>query len=89
MREKAMEKPIMSSFDFSEKFLTGTIINYFIHCKRQCWLFAHRINLEENSELVKIGRAIHADKQTQEIEIDNIKIDKISDEYLTEIKKSY
>lgn len=75
-------------FDFREETLTGTIINYFQHCKRQCWLFAHKINLEDNSELVKIGRAIHEAKETQEVEIDNIKIDKISDEYLTEIKKS-
>lgn len=73
---------------YNEKNLTGTIINYYIHCKRQCWLFANRINLEDNSELVKIGRAIHEAKNTEEIEIDNIKIDKISAEYLTEIKKS-
>lgn len=78
----------MKSYDFREENLTGTIINYYMHCKRQCWLFAHRINLEDNSELVKLGKAIHEEKQTQEIEIDNIKIDKISDEYLTEIKKS-
>ncbi len=78
----------MNSCNFREENLSGTIINYYIHCKRQCWLFAHRINLEDNSELVKLGRAIHEEKQTQEIEIDNIKIDKISDEYLTEIKKS-
>lgn len=73
---------------FKEENLTGTIINYFYHCKRQCWLFANKINLEDNSELVKIGKAIHEAKETQEITIDNIKIDKISDEYLTEIKKS-
>ncbi len=78
----------MNFYDFREENLTGTIINYYMHCKRQCWLFAHRINLEDNSELVKLGKAIHEEKQTQEIEIDNIKIDKISDEYLIEIKKS-
>lgn len=73
---------------FTEENLTGTIINYYHHCKRQCWLFANKINLEDNSELVKIGKAIHDSKETQEISIDNIKIDKISDKYLTEIKKS-
>ena len=41
---------------FKEENLTGTIINYFYHCKRQCWLFANKINLEDNSELVKIER---------------------------------
>lgn len=78
----------MNLSDFKEENLTGTIINYYVHCQRQCWLFAHKINLEDNSELVKLGKAIHEAKETQEIEIDNIKIDKISDEYLTEIKKS-
>ncbi len=87
-KDLATKTRIAKFYDFREENLTGTIINYFQHCKRQCWLFAHKINLEDNSELVKIGRAIHEAKETQEVEIDNIKIDKISDEYLTEIKKS-
>lgn len=87
-KDLATKTQIAKFYDFREENLTGTIINYFQHCKRQCWLFAHKINLEDNSELVKIGRAIHEAKETQEVEIDNIKIDKISDEYLTEIKKS-
>ena len=78
----------MNSYSFKEENLTGTIINYYHHCKRQCWLFAHKINFEDNSELVKIGRAIHEAKNSEEITIDNIKIDKITNEYLTEIKKS-
>jgi len=72
--------------------ITGTMINYYFHCKRQCWLFANRINLEDNSEDVHIGRVLHEiaseGKENSEISIDNIKIDKITDEYLTEIKKS-
>jgi CRISPR-associated exonuclease Cas4 len=48
--------------------------------------------LEDNSEIVKIGKAIHEDKAAKsnnaEIEIDNIKLDKLTSEYLTEIKKS-
>lgn len=72
--------------------MTGTMINYYFHCKRQCWLFANRINLEDNSEDVHIGRILHEiaseGKENSEISIDNIKIDKITDEYLTEIKKS-
>ena len=39
--------------------LTGTIVNYYFHCKRQCWLFYNRINLEDNSEDVRIGRVLH------------------------------
>lgn len=72
--------------------ITGTIINYYIHCKRQCWLHAHRINLEDNSEEVRIGKVLHElaaeGKKNTEISIENIKVDKITDEYLVEMKKS-
>lgn len=67
--------------------ITGTIINYYIHCKRQCYLHYHRINLEDESGLVKIGKALHERHNTEEIEIDNIKLDKIKGEFVTEIKK--
>lgn len=39
--------------------ITGTIINYYFHCKCQCYLFANRINMEDNSEDVRIGRVLH------------------------------
>lgn len=72
--------------------VNGTLINYYFHCKRQCWLHGNRVNLESNSEEVNIGKAIHniktQDSKNAEVEIDNIKIDKITDEYVVEIKKS-
>lgn len=70
--------------------LTGTIVNYYSHCKRQCWLFYHKINMEDNSEDVRIGRVLHAlsAEKEDELSIDNIKLDKITDEYVVEIKKS-
>lgn len=70
----------------------GTLINYYFHCKRQCYLHGNRLNLEDNSETVKIGKAIHeeksADSKNSEIAIENIRIDKLTSEYLVEIKKS-
>lgn len=72
--------------------MNGTIINYYFHCKRQCYMFAHRLNLEDNSEIVRIGKAIHEDKakssENSEIKIDNIALDKINSKYVVEIKKS-
>lgn len=72
--------------------ITGTIINYYFHCKRQCWLFANRINLEDNSEDVRIGRVLHELKsensKNSEISIDNVRIDKLTEDYLVEMKKS-
>ena len=71
--------------------INGTLINYYFHCKRQCYLFGNRLNMEDNSEEVKIGRTLHEERKERgytEISIDNIKIDKLTGEYLTEIKKS-
>lgn len=72
--------------------ITGTIVNYYIHCKRQCWLFAHDMNFEEDSEDVQIGRILHEirseGRQNAEIQIEGIKVDKLTDEFVVEIKKS-
>ena len=72
--------------------ITGTLVNYYFHCKRQCWLFGNRINLEDNSEDVRIGRVLHElkdeEKGNTEISIENIKIVRITKDYLIEIKKT-
>lgn len=72
--------------------INGTLMNYYFHCRRQCYLHGNRLNLEDNSELVQIGRAIHEEKaqdyDNTEIAIENIKLDRLTSEYLTEIKKS-
>jgi len=74
--------------------INGTLINYYFHCKTQCWLFANKINLEDNSEDVAIGRVLHllkdldTNNKNTEITIENIKIDKITEKYLIEVKKS-
>jgi len=72
--------------------ITGTLINYYFHCKTQCWLHANRINLEDNSEDVRIGKILHEINEERgkktEISIDNVKIDKITRDYLVEVKKS-
>lgn len=72
--------------------VTGTLINYYFHCKRQCYLFYHRMNLEDNSEDVKIGKILHEikalDGNNTELKFENIAIDKITDRYVMELKKS-
>lgn len=71
--------------------VNGTLINYYFHCKRQCYLHGNRLNLEDNSEQVKIGKAIHEEKaeaDNTEIALENICLDRLTNEYLTEIKKS-
>ncbi|WP_207729592.1 CRISPR-associated protein Cas4 [Clostridium chrysemydis] len=71
--------------------VNGTLINYYFHCKRQCYFHGNRLNLEDNSENVSIGKALHEERNkcnNTEIEIENIKIDKLTKEYLIEVKKS-
>lgn len=72
--------------------INGTIINYYFHCKRQCYLFANRINMEDNSEDVRIGRVLHQikaqDNKNSEIKYDNMAMDKVTDNYVIELKKS-
>lgn len=71
--------------------VNGTLMNYYFHCKRQCYLHGNRLNLEDNSEQVKIGKALHEErdkKENTEIALENIRLDKLSSEYLTEVKKS-
>lgn len=72
--------------------INGTLVNYYYYCKRKCYLFANRINLEDNSEDVRIGRVLHElkslDNNSSEIKIQNISIDKIDSKYVIEFKKS-
>lgn len=68
------------------------MISYYIICKTKLWLHANRINLEDNSEDVRIGKVLHQINEEKnkntEISIDNVKIDKLTKEYLIEVKKS-
>lgn len=72
--------------------ITGTIINYYFHCKRQCYLFANRINLEDNSEDVRTGKVLHEikakDGKNTEIKYENMVLDKVTSSYIEEYKKS-
>ena len=72
--------------------VNGTLISYYFVCKTKLWLHANRINLEDNSEDVRIGKILYEineeKSQNAELSIDNIKIDKLTKEYLVEVKKS-
>ena len=71
--------------------VNGTLVNYYFHCRRQCYLFGNRLNMEDNREKVKIGKAIHEERNNREnteLAIENIRLDKLTGEYLTELKKS-
>ena len=70
--------------------ISGTLISYYFVCKTKLWLFANRINLEDNSEDVRIGRVLHeiSEDRVSEVSFESIKIDKITKDYVIEVKKS-
>jgi len=75
--------------------IKGTLVHYYTFCQRRCFLHAHNITCEDNSELVKIGKFFHEERAEQknlqkdilELELEGIKIDQIDDKYVTEFKK--
>jgi CRISPR-associated exonuclease Cas4 len=78
------------------KHITGTHIAYLHLCHRKLWLFAHGLNMEQQSDLVTEGRLIqeHSYPQRaerwQEIAVEGIRIDHFDAVHgiLREVKKS-
>lgn len=74
--------------------INGTQINYYFICKTKLWLFSHNIQLEDESENVKLGKILHEDsfKREKDFLIDNlINVDfiKLSDSVeIHEVKKT-
>lgn len=71
--------------------MNGILMQYYYFCKRKLWLSFNRFNLENNSEDVQIGKILHEEldnHKNTEIEIDGIKIDKLTKDYVVEVKKS-
>lgn len=70
--------------------INGSLINAFYYCKRECWLLFNRINLEDSSPDVRMGKILHELKEDKnsEVSINGIKIDKIKKSFLIEYKKS-
>jgi CRISPR-associated exonuclease Cas4 len=65
-------------------------MNYYFICPIKMWLHYHKINLEDNSEDVRIGKVLHeiSENQVDEVSFEGIKVDKITKDYVVEVKKS-
>lgn len=73
--------------------VTGIMIYYYFICERKLWYFINEINMEQNSELVSIGKILDETSYSREkknIMIDNtINIDFIENSaVLHEVKKT-
>lgn len=79
---------------FKEEQITGTLVNYFVTCKREAWLYAHKIHANQDDENVLMGKAISQIKEAkmQDFPFSNLHFDKLSRErghyMITEYKKS-
>lgn len=55
--------------------IIGTQINYYFICKTKLWLFSHHIKMEQESELVSLGKMLHQDsykRDKRDQTIDNL-----------------
>ncbi len=71
--------------------VSGTKIYYFYTCHRQLWFFDKNINMEQNSERVKLGKLLSSNsylrRTRREIQIDEtITIDILEDKNVIEVK---
>lgn len=76
-----------------KKSITGMMVYYYFVCKRKLWFFSNNLTMEENSELVGIGKLIDETtykREKKDISIDgNVSIDFLSDwKVIHEVKKS-
>lgn len=71
---------------------TGTEVGYFFICRKKLWWFHHGIQMETESDRVKLGKLVHEnsyERKKKEISIDNkIVLDWQSDGVIHEVKLS-
>jgi CRISPR-associated exonuclease Cas4 len=78
----------------TETNVTGVMFNYHLVCHTKLWYFAHNIQMEQESDIVALGRLTHEEHYTrdtskEEFTFAGIKLDRITpDGYVHEIKKS-
>ena len=73
--------------------MTGTQINYYFLCHRKLWLFTHKIDMEQNSDTVAMGKFISEStykREDHEIQIDDVVLDFYDEKtkIIHEVKKS-
>jgi CRISPR-associated exonuclease Cas4 len=76
--------------------ISGVMVQYFIACKRELWLFSHKIDFNDEDENIRLGRLIHKmffkRQKRRNLNIDNlISIDltkKDENLIVVEVKKS-
>ncbi len=74
--------------------ITGVMFNYYLLCHTKLWLFSHNIQMEQESDVVALGKLTHEehysrDASKEAFTLAGIKLDRITpDGAIHEIKKS-
>ncbi|WOE71222.1 CRISPR-associated protein Cas4 [Hydrogenimonas thermophila] len=80
---------------FTPELISGTTVHYYVTCKREAWLYAHKVSADQSDENILMGKALAEikEKDLHQFPFSNLKFDKIGKErghYLvTEYKKSF
>ena len=43
---------------FCKDQITGTLVNYYVICRREAWLYAHHIHADQEDENVLMGKTL-------------------------------
>lgn len=74
--------------------VTGVMIQYYVACKRELWLFANQINMNYDNEDINIGKLIHEksySRESKDVNLGEVAFDfvrKGKNSTIFEIKKS-
>ena len=79
---------------FNQDLITGTLIHYYVTCKREAWLYSRKISANQEDENILMGKALAEvkEKNLQEFPFSNLQFDRIGKQrghyLITEYKKS-
>lgn len=79
---------------FDPELITGTLIHYYVTCKREAWLYSRKIHADQYDENILMGKALAdiKEEQLQDFPFSNLQFDKINKQrghyMVTEYKKS-
>jgi CRISPR-associated exonuclease Cas4 len=75
--------------------ITGSLIQSYLNCRRQAWLFAHSITADQDDTYLALGRLIDEDsykRDVKRVEMGNLIIDLVKTKHgevlIGEVKKS-
>ncbi|HIP59851.1 MAG TPA: Dna2/Cas4 domain-containing protein, partial [Campylobacterales bacterium] len=42
---------------FTSELISGTTVHYYVTCKREAWLYVHKISADQSDENILMGKA--------------------------------